>query len=305
MYRKARGFKEETHLRNLIRFDKFCAEHYPQTDELTSEIVYAWLDTETAVNAWALPERATTIRQFGVYLNAVDEEAYVLPDKFATNRSSFVPFILTDNELSALFKAIDNLPNRKSEPFLNVIAPVLFRLIYTCGLRPNEGRCLLSENINLDTGEIAIINTKHNKDRIVVMSDDMRKMCRKYNAQRGIFGAQSPYFFPAQNGEAFKDSKIYAAFNKAWVTATCSPQNPIPRRIRVYDLRHRFASACLNRWLDEGRNLMTMLPYLREYMGHDKMNETAYYIHILPEHLVKSPAIDWKKFNDMFSGVSV
>ena len=43
-----------------------------------------------------------------------------------------------------------------------------------------------------------------------------------------------------------------------------------------------------------------MLPYLRAYMGHDTMNETAYYIHILPEHLVKSSAIDWELFNNMF-----
>ena len=86
--------------------------------------------------------------------------------------------------------------------------------------------------------------------------------------------------------------------------AICSADCPIPPRIRVYDLRHRFASACLNRWLDEGRDLMAMLPYLREYMGHGSLNETAYYIHILPENLTKSPAIDWDVFNNMFPEVA-
>ena len=38
----------------------------------------------------------------------------------------------------------------------NEILPVLFRLIYTCALRPNEGRELLAENDNLETGEILI-----------------------------------------------------------------------------------------------------------------------------------------------------
>ena len=66
-----------------------------------------------------------------------------------------------------------------------------------------------------------------------------------------------------------------------------------PGKIRVYSLRHQFASACLNRWLDNGENLMAMLPFLREYMGHKNLSETAYYIHILPENLIKSPAIDW------------
>jgi len=304
-FRTARGFKEGTHLRNLVSIDKFCMEHYPHSHELTSEIVYRWLDTQTAANTKTLPAKASTVRQFGVYLSAVGENAYVLPEKFATNRSRFTPYIFTDAEMAALFAAIDRLPNDKSEPFLNIIAPVLFRLIYTCGLRPNEGRELMYENINFDTGEIIITNTKLNIDRIVVMSDDMLALCKDYDLRRSMFGKKSKYLFPAKDGNAFTNTKVYAAFNKAWTMATSSPQEPVPRCVRVYDLRHQFASACLIRWLDEGRDLAVMLPYLRAYMGHGSLNETAYYIHILPENLTKSSAIKWKKFNDMFPEVSV
>jgi integrase len=74
---------------------------------------------------------------------------------------------------------------------------------------------------------------------------------------------------------------------------------------RSYFLRHRFASACLNRWIDNGENLTNMLPYLCAYMGHKSLSETAYYIHILPENLIKSTAIDWDKFNSMFSPVKI
>lgn len=302
-FRITRGLKEDAHLRNLLRFDKFCAEHCFDSCELTAEIVYSWLDAETKLDARGLPKKASTIRQFGLYLRAIGENAHVLPEKFATNASGFSPYIFTDNELAALFAEIDKLPGSKDEPFFNIIAPVLFRMIYTCGLRPNEGRELLAENINLDTGEIMITHTKHNKDRLIVMSDDMLAMCRKYKSQRAIFGTKSAYFFPAKNDGALTSAKLLAALNKAWTAAASSSFNPSPNRIRVYDLRHRFASACLNRWLDEGRDLMVMLPYLRAYMGHGSMNETAYYIHILPENLTKSSAIDWKIFNDMFPEV--
>ena len=37
-----------------------------------------------------------------------------------------------------------------------------------------------------------------------------------------------------------------------------------------------------------------MLPYLRAYMGHEKFEDTAYYIHILPDRLLKSPGVDWE-----------
>jgi len=303
-YREARGYKRTTYMRDLIKFDIFCTEHYPNSSELTSEIVYSWLDAETS-SAHCLAALSSAVRQFGKYLNAVGETAYVLPEKFATHKASYLPYNFTDYELTALFASIDNMPPDKGEPFLTEIVPVLFRLIYTCGLRPNEGRELLAENINLNNGEILITRTKMNKERIVVMSDDMLAAARKYDLRRKIFGGDSLYFFPASDGGAFKNVKILAAFNKAWTTATCTPQNPLPHPIRVYDLRHRFASACLNRWLDNGENLMVMLPYLSVYMGHKSLSETAYYIHILPENLVKSAAVDWTKFNEMFSEVSL
>jgi len=303
-YRAANGYRRETYLCSLLKFDKFCVEYFPQAKELTREIVHAWVDS-AVVTPRGLTGAAATIRQFGKYLNAIGEEAYILPDKFAPSKTTFVPYNFTDDELSSLFTEIDRLPPYKNEPFFHEIAPVMFRLIYTCGLRPNEGRELLTENINLDSGEILITKTKQKKERIVVMSDDMTAMCRRYNVRRNIFCNGSAYFFPASGGNAFDSAKFLAALNKAWSAAVCTPQNPIPRSIRVYDFRHRFASACLNRWLDENRNLMAMLPYLRAYMGHGSLSETAYYIHILPENLIKSPAIDWDIFNAMFPEVTL
>jgi hypothetical protein len=32
-------------------------------------------------------------------------------------------------------------------------------------------------------------------------------------------------------------------------------------------------------------------------MGHKELSETAYYIHILPENLVKSAGVDWDALN--------
>jgi integrase len=295
-FRAIRGYKEETHLRDLLRFDRYCAEHFPDLSELTQTVVHAWYGEETGTSRYLIG-KATAIRQFGKYLNAVNEEAYILPDKFAPNKDSFNPYIFTDAEMTALFTAIDMLSPFPNEPFLNEIAPVLFRLTYTCGLRPNESRELLRKNIDFGTGEILIANTKRAKERIVVMSDDMLTFARAYDLRRSIIGGNSPHFFPAKNGCAFDSARILAAFNKAWTMATCTPRNPIPRTVRVYDLRHRFASACLNRWLDNGDNLMNRLPYLRAYMGHNSLNETAYYIHLLPENLVKSSGVDWFALN--------
>ena len=300
-YRTARGFKRETHLRHLIKFDRWCMQAYPEQTLLSREIVLDWIGDASA-SSYDVARRVASIRQFARYLCAIGEEAYILPEKYAPLKSKATAYIFTDTELTALFRAIDQLPPTKKEPFLNETAPVLFRLIYTCGLRPNEGRELLAQNINLETGEILITHTKRNKERFVVMSDDMLEFARKYGQRREIFCGENPYFFPSADGGALTTETVYSAFNKAWSHADLSGK--YPGKVRVYDLRHRFASARLNRWLDNGENLMAMLPFLREYMGHSSLSETAYYIHVLPENIIKSSAIDWDKFNAMFPEVT-
>jgi len=302
-YRAARGYNSDTHLPCLMKFDRFCAANFQHETQLTQKIVHEWLDAESETVRY-ITGRAIAIRQFGKYLCAVDEDAYVLPDKYAPSKHAFSPYIFTNKEISALFAAIDELPPSRNEPFFGEIAPVLFRLIYTCGLRPNEGRELLTENINLRTGEVLISHTKHNKERVVVLSDDMLTLVRDYDARRSVFGNGNVYFFPSQSGGALSSDRIYSALNKAWTAATVTPQSPVRRAIRVYDLRHQFASACLQRWLDNGENLMNMLPYMQAYMGHGQLSHTAYYIHVLPENLLNSAAIDWDVFNAMFPEVA-
>ena len=39
----------------------------------------------------------------------------------------------------------------------------MLRLIYTCGLRPGEGLRLKKENVNLESGEMLITETKLKK----------------------------------------------------------------------------------------------------------------------------------------------
>ena len=61
---------------------------------------------------------------------------------------------------------VDHLP--ETEDILRrCTAAVLLRLIYTCGLRPGEGLRLKRKNVNLDTGEILITETKLKKERVV------------------------------------------------------------------------------------------------------------------------------------------
>jgi integrase len=287
-YREALGFSRLSHMSSLAGFDYYCAERHPGADTVTKEMALGWLHRELGRPRPNINEKATSVRLLGRYLAATGLDAYVLPDDYVSGRTEPAPYIFTDAELSALFSAADSLPGRGGDA---EAAPVIFRLIYTCGLRPNEGRELERANIDLDTGEILVTRTKRKKDRLVVMSGDMLALCREYDKRR--VPADGAFFSPGRDGKAYTGRALDRLFKRCWAMANPSvPPDKLPV-VNVYCLRHRFASAVLNRWLDEGRDLYAMLPYLRAYMGHAHLSETAHYIHILPENLVKSAGVDW------------
>jgi len=301
-YREALGFSRASHENHLFSFDRYCSEQGVKDAMLTESMVWGWLNEQTAQKRSGMKDKAASVRLFGKYLSAIGQDPYVLPDGMFAVKKTAAPYIFTDSEMTALFLAADNLSHTKKKNDCAAAAiPVVFRLIYTCGLRPNEGRELKRENINFDTGEILITKTKLRKERIVVMSDDMLDFCRQYDAQ--THHRANGFFFPASNGNPFTNSQMGELLNECWRLANPTVKS-LPN-VRVYDLRHRFASAVLNRWLDEGQDLLAMLPYLSAYMGHDHFSETAYYIHILPENLVKSAGIEWAAFDELVPEVSL
>ena len=129
-YRTARGYKQETYLRHFKKFDLWCIESHPAQTELSRELVLDWIN-DTAISSHNTAQRVASMRQFARYLCAVGEEAYILPEKYTPLKSRAAAYLFTDMELTALFSAIDQLPPTKKEPFLNEMAPTLYRLIYT------------------------------------------------------------------------------------------------------------------------------------------------------------------------------
>ena len=76
-------------------------------------------------------------------------------------------------------------------------------------------------------------------------------------------------------------------------------KKPVP-----YSLRHNFATRIILKWLDEGRSFESMAPFLCEYMGHSELSSTLYYIHLLPENLVRNARIDWGRLAAIYPEVN-
>lgn len=296
-FRNTLGYSK-CHEYYLERFDNYCREYHPGLEALTKESVRGWISYETTRRRGGMDKQVSAVRMLAQYMG---NGAYILPATAASKRRKSTPYILTDDELLRLFTSADNIKN-STDKSLKLIFPTLLRLLYTCGLRPNEGRLIKRNNINFGTGEILIEKTKgHNghRERIVVMSDDMLEQCRKYDIIRSIGSQGSEYFFVRADGARVPKQQLNYTFNLCWRQANPGVPAKMLPRVRPYDLRHRFASTILHKWLNEGRDLYAMLPYLQAYMGHEKFSGTAYYIHLLPENLLNSPGTDWSAIDSV------
>jgi integrase len=282
-YREALGYSRATDGRMLARFDKYCSANNIDAGVLTRGVVSGWIDSENT----SIQNKMTAIRNFSKYMQAHGCDAYVFPaNGQQREKGRFLPHMFTAEELQALFSAIDQIKPSLNHPHLPIILPTMFRLIYSCGLRPNEGRELLRDNIDFETGAIRIVNTKGKKERTVVMSDDMRIRCAGYDEERRAFAGINPYFFPSENGGVYTDKVIRQWFKDCWASANPNVPESILPCVRVYDLRHVFATSALKRWIESGANIKSKIAYLQAYMGHGSVNETLYYVHLLPETLL-------------------
>ena len=280
LLKEALGHKPSSFAADLLCFDRFCAKNYPDSRSLTQEISFAWcMDGRKDGLA---PHRMQKIREFGKYLTSIGKQAYVLPSALIPKKKADLPYLLTNDELKTFFDAADNYPHRDNSPLVEYTVPVIFRLIYACGMRPQEARKLKRSDFDYGKNSIYIEESKWCKDRRLVADASLMTMCRKYDAIAHERFPARTVFFPNQYGQMYSHEWLTETFHKCWrlsgigdARGACVP----------YDLRHNFATRTLMRWLAEGKDLNAYVPYLCTYMGHASFNSTYYYVHLLPDKL--------------------
>lgn len=272
----------------MYSFEKFCIKHFPEASVLNQEIMLRWAEKRDIEKSRCQLNRISVVREFARYMNSIGVPSYVIPLGFHKKNQANerpIPHIYTKDELVAIFGAADKYKYQHKSPAMHLVIPVIFRLIYCCGLRPVEARLLKIENVNLTAGCIKIVESKGHKDRIVVMSDDMFKLAKQYNAKLEQIYPNREYFFQSPRGKMYSQPWSADIFRKLLMSAGLYRKHG--RTPREYDLRHTFATHRLYKWLQDGENINACLPYLSEYMGHAKLSSTAYYIHLVPEFYPK------------------
>ncbi len=75
-HKRSLGYVEDSYF-HLNSFDAFCADKYPDADELTIDIVTEWC----TISDKGIINRCSEIREFAKYLLSMGKPAYIYPSK--------------------------------------------------------------------------------------------------------------------------------------------------------------------------------------------------------------------------------
>jgi len=252
---------------------------------LSRETVERWIEKtpwESEVNR---NHRIGIVRDLGKYMVRMEYTAYVVPNRFApVQEYIYVPYIFSDKELGLLLTSIDAICKNSPSDHCRLVFPLVFRMLVGCGLRITEALSIEKQDVDLENGTLLLLNTKNEKERVVPLADSLCEACRKYALSiQFVRGAnESQYFFPNPEGKAYVAYTAYTRFRQALRLAGIS-HGGRGRGPRLHDLRHTYAVRVLNKWVGEGKNLTTALPYLSVYMGHVGLKATQHYLRLTAE----------------------
>ncbi len=206
-YRKASDtWNEHTSAQNLKYFDRYCAEHYTDSDGLTQDMVDSWCvqrDTETGGSCYT---RTLIVREFVKYLCSHSMTGVVIPKSPKLERRKYIPHAFTDGELAQFFEACDSIipfKGRLVSVLRKLQCPVFFRLLYSSGMRTTEARYLKREDVDLEHG---VVNTRKSKgydQHYVALHDTMTRLLIQYDEAVDKIQPERTYFFESLKGMCY------------------------------------------------------------------------------------------------------
>ena len=191
--------------------------------------------------------------------------------------STFIPHIFTEDEMRRLFEAADFINAPLNSPHRCAVASLLFRMLYSCGLRLGEALSLTVKDVDTENYVITVKGGKGNVDRFVPMSCQLGDRCRTYKNNVRSDAGDARIFFAAPDGGKYSNNAV----TNIWIQILQSAG--IPRNDdgpRIHDLRHTFAVHCLKKWVLDGEQVNSLLPVLSSYMGHTNLTSVNKYLRL-------------------------
>lgn len=269
---------KDTH--NLRIFDRFTVENGSKTIGLTKELAEKWAAKRPNESEFTRYRRLGDVINFLKYLHHLGYDSCI-PRQIKAYRSAFTPYIFSREEVKAFFAAADTLGVHRTST-MKYILPVIFRVIYGCGLRANEALSLKCGDVHLSEKYIVIREPKNGHDRMLPISSSLEDTCALYKKRYLKKHSKEDYFFTQKNMRRHSVDTLYEWFRKIlWEAGISHGGKGIGPR--VHDLRHTFSVHSLEAMSRSGLDLYYSLPILSKYLGHQSLEATDGYVRLTLE----------------------
>jgi len=274
--KKMSGFKYGKQTKLMEAFDRYCMETGFLGKALTHKLARGFIYGFYYEREQRRYEKALLLNDFGKFLCQNGHKSYICPKISVPARTASGPCIYSEDELGRLFKVIDGYP---SHPLTNrhLVDPLMFRMIYGCGLRISEALNLKLKDVDTKEGTITILGSKNGKDRLVPMAGSLTGRCRDYLKAVHVFSSNDTIFFKSPSGLRLDRNTAYHRFRDYLWSAGIPHSGHGPT---IQDFRHTYCVHRLKKWVLEGRDLNSLFPYLSAYLGHTDFKGTQYYLRL-------------------------
>ena len=292
--RRNLGYSLEIDGRILQGFAAFADERKAPLP-LDLSIVLEWANLAPSGSEIAFARRVAIVRAFSKYLHTVDPSSAVIPvNQVGRTHRRLPPYIYSQEEIhECLDSASHLLPAYGIRPL--TIRTVL-GLLVSSGLRHGEAVRLRRDDVDLETGEITVNQSKNWNRRLVPIDSSTTEMLSTYRLVRDSFAPllQPASFFLMDNGHGLNIRAADHAFKVIRQQVGLSGK-VYGRYPRLYDFRHTFVCRRVQSWYESGANVNALIPALSRYLGHKNIQDTYWYITSTPE-LMESAAQRFTKY---------
>jgi len=210
------GYKYTSKKALLLRFDRFC-EAFPLREcALPKDAVSSWVEKRPNEAAATQGHRISIAREFAGFLSNHGISAFILsPSVRIELKDEFVPYIFTHRQIDSFLDAADQRPNHIAHPMSSQMYSVLFRLLYSSGLRISEALKLELRDVDEETGTLTIRESKFEKSRLAPLSDSMADILKSYLFTRASYHPTHRSVFPSRFSNGSVESRAVYSYYRS------------------------------------------------------------------------------------------
>jgi len=276
-FKRMQGYDYKDGSDRLGTFDTFLTKIGYVSTVLDLDVLDRFADSIAKLSRATRAGRLSTVRQFSLYLQALEPESVLLPSRLMPRESQKVRFYpLSAAQVGELMAATVTL--NPDNGIRAACMRFLVGLLYSTGLRIFEALALNLGDIDAVNSTLFVRRGKFRKERIVALSPSTRKALDEWLARRADYAGDeptSPLFVPGP-GRRLERNRAHRIFRRLCLQCGINGDPPP----RLHDLRHNYACACIARWREAHEDVNALLPALSNAMGHARFFHTELYLHI-------------------------